>query len=53
MGLSRMTRNLVNSGIPCLVFSATEHGIFTGRWEIDLTLKEHQKVEAVSKFELT
>ena len=40
------------AGIPCLVFSATEHGIFSGRWEIDLTLKEHQKVEASPEFEL-
>jgi hypothetical protein len=31
------------AGIPCLVFSATEHGIFSGRWEIDLTLKEHRQ----------
>jgi hypothetical protein len=30
------------AGIPCLVFSATEH---------DLTLKGHQKVEAVPEFE--
>jgi hypothetical protein len=29
-----------------------EHGIFSGRWEIDLTLKEHQKVEAGPEFEL-
>ena len=29
-----------------------EHGIFSGRWEIDLTLKEHQKVEASPEFEL-
>jgi hypothetical protein len=42
----------IYAGIPYLVFSATEHGIFSGRWEIDLTLKEHQKVEAVPKFEL-
>jgi hypothetical protein len=29
-----------------------EHGIFSGRWEIDLTLKEHQKVEAGPEFAL-
>jgi hypothetical protein len=32
------------AGIPCLVFSATEHGIFSGRWEIDLTLKSTRKL---------
>src|SRR5437764_2168564 len=29
-----------------------EHGIFSGRWEIDLTLKEHQKVEDGPEFEI-
>ena len=44
------------AGIPCLVplYSVrlnTESS--PGRWEIDLTLKEHQKVETVSEFEVT
>ena len=33
------------AGIPYLIFSVTEHGIFSGRWEIDLTLKNTQEVE--------
>jgi hypothetical protein len=42
----------IDAGIPCLVFNATEHGIFSGRWEIDLTVKELQKVEVGPEFEL-
>ena len=39
------------AGIPCLVFSATEHGIL---WKMGNRFdpEEHQKAEAVSEFEV-